>query len=206
MDWDTLAPILRNHYAPAMPILICRHEFYQRDQREGESIGEFVADLRDRGGLCGFTNLDEAMPKVQQEIDEAVSTNHTPSMKDTLKMPFTYDVVHRAQCYRIGSLESFPQATICDVKFYGYNIFKIVPCWPILFEAKKFNPDHFLNEKGQFRKRNAFMPFSAGKEACQGVALARMEFFLFFSTLLQKFTFYLDGDTKYTGVRFSDNR
>ncbi|XP_026578918.1 vomeronasal type-2 receptor 26-like [Pseudonaja textilis] len=61
MDWDNLAPILRNHYALAVPTLIRRHDFYQHDQCEGESISEFVADLRDLGDLCGFSNLDEAM-------------------------------------------------------------------------------------------------------------------------------------------------
>ncbi|XP_026530759.1 uncharacterized protein K02A2.6-like, partial [Notechis scutatus] len=61
MDWDTLAPILRAHYAPAVPTLIRRHEFYQRDQQESESVGDFVANLRNLCGLCGFANLEEAM-------------------------------------------------------------------------------------------------------------------------------------------------
>ncbi|XP_032094913.1 cytochrome P450 2C15-like [Thamnophis elegans] len=160
--------------------------------------------------LLAMAKLQHIQAKVQQEIDEVVGTNRTPSMEDRLKMPFTNAVVHEVQRYQIGSAESFPRATTCDVKFHGYNIPKCIAVAPILpslhydplhWETpEKFNPDHFLDEKGQFRKRDAFMPFSAGKRACPGEALARMELFLFFSTLLQRFTFYLDGDTKDTDV------
>ncbi|XP_029141823.1 cytochrome P450 2C5-like [Protobothrops mucrosquamatus] len=156
--------------------------------------------------LLAMAKLPHIQVKVQQEIDEVVGTNRTPSMEDRLKMPFTNAVVHEVQRYRTDRLEIFPRATTCDVKFHGYNIPKYMAVVPVLPSVhrdllhwetpEKFNPDHFLNEKGQFRKRDAFMPFSAGKRACPGEALARMELFLFFSTLLQNFTFYLDGDTK----------
>ncbi|XP_070793573.1 cytochrome P450 2C20-like isoform X1 [Pituophis catenifer annectens] len=161
--------------------------------------------------LLAMAKLQHIQAKVQQEIDEAVGTNRTPSIEDRLKMPFTNAVIHEVQRYRIGSAESFPRATTCDVKFHGYNIPKYMAVAPVLFSVhydplhwetpEKFNPDHFLDEKGQFRKKDAFMPFSAGKRACPGEALARMELFLFFSTLLQKFTFYLDGDTKDTDLK-----
>ncbi|XP_039178239.1 cytochrome P450 2C5-like isoform X1 [Crotalus tigris] len=156
--------------------------------------------------LLAMAKLPHIQAKVQQEIDEVVGTNRTPSMEDRLKMPFTNAVVHEVQRYGTESLENLPRATTCDVKFHGYNIPKYMAVVPVLSSVhrdllhwetpEKFNPDHFLNEKGQFRKRDAFMPFSAGKRACPGEALARMELFLFFSTLLQNFTFSLDGDTK----------
>ncbi|XP_064372483.1 cytochrome P450 2J4-like [Dromaius novaehollandiae] len=69
----------------------------------------------------------------------------------------------------------------------------------VLFDKKEwatpdaFNPEHFLKD-GQFCRREAFLPFSLGKRACLGEQLARAELFLFFTALLQKFTFRPPAD------------
>ncbi|XP_070595833.1 cytochrome P450 2C20-like [Erythrolamprus reginae] len=160
--------------------------------------------------LLAMSKLPHIQAKVQQEIDEVVGRNRTPTMEDRLKMPFTNAVIHEAQRYQPTTLETFPRATTCDTKFRGYTIPKnmaIVPLFssvhfdPLHWQTpEKFNPNHFLDENGQFKKKDAFMPFSAGKRACPGEALARMELFLFFSTVLQNFTFSLVGDTKDSDV------
>lgn len=63
--------------------------------------------------------------KVQHEIDEVVGANRIPSMEDRLKMPFTNAVIHEAQrCWK-DSLEAFPRATTCDIKFHGHNLPKV---------------------------------------------------------------------------------
>ncbi|XP_053232123.1 cytochrome P450 2C42-like isoform X2 [Podarcis raffonei] len=174
-------------------------------------FGLFIAGSTNSSTALVFSLLVMAkfphiQAKVQQEIDEVVGANRIPGMDDWVRMPFTNAVIHETQRFEKGSLEGFPRATTCCTEFRGYIIPQsttVVPMLttvhydPLQWETpEKFNPGHFLDEKGQFRKRNAFMPFSAGKRACPGEALARMELFLFFAVLLQNFTFQLVGDFK----------
>jgi len=59
----------------------------------------------------------------------------------------------------------------------------------------EFNPSRFLNEKGEFVKNNQNIVFGTGKRDCLGRSLAQVEFFLFYSSLMQNFNFnWAEGD------------
>ncbi|KAF3854473.1 hypothetical protein F7725_022528, partial [Dissostichus mawsoni] len=85
----------------------------------------------------------------------------------------------------------------------------------------EFNPENFLNDRGEFVKPEAFVPFStglieemslgygeyaflpAGHRMCLGEVLARMELFLIVVTLLRRFKFIWPedaGEPDYTPV------
>ncbi|KAM6403293.1 cytochrome P450 2C5-like [Rhynochetos jubatus] len=139
--------------------------------------------------------------KIQEEIDTVVGAGCVPSMEDKLRMPYTNAVIHELQRFHKIRTENFPRMTTQDVVFRGHAIPKGTAVIPVLSSVhtdptqwenpEEVNPGHFLNEKGEFRKREAFMAFSAGKRMCPGEALARMELFLFLTMLLQSFTFQL---------------
>ncbi|KFV06912.1 Cytochrome P450 2C20, partial [Pterocles gutturalis] len=148
--------------------------------------------------------------KVQEEIKAVVGAGRAPSTEDRLRMPYTNAVVHELQRYHNNRTENFPRMTTQDIVFKGHTIPKDTVVIPVLSSVhtdptqwenpNEFNPGHFLDGNGEFRKREAFMPFSAGKRMCPGEALARMELFLFLTNLLQSFTFQLDGDYEETDL------
>ncbi|XP_030362024.1 cytochrome P450 2C5-like [Strigops habroptila] len=151
--------------------------------------------------LLALAKHPHIQAKVQEEIDTVVGAGHAPSIEDKLRMPYTNAVIHELQRFQKSRIENFPRMTTQDVLFRGYTIPKgtaVIPVFnsvhmdPTQWEnPKELDPGHFLDEKGEFRKREAFMAFSAGKRMCPGEALARMELFLFLTTLLQSFTFQL---------------
>ncbi|GLD50505.1 cytochrome P450 2J6-like protein [Lates japonicus] len=152
-----------------------------------------------RWGLLYMIYYPHIQERVQAEIDTVVGSSRQPSLSDREKMPYTDAVVHEIQ--RMGNilpLNIFHMANK-DTTVNEYTIPKGTIVMPILHSVlhdesmwetpHSFNPQHFLDEDGKFRKREAFLPFSAGKRVCLGEQLARMELFLFFTSLLQRFSF-----------------
>ncbi|XP_020487512.1 cytochrome P450 2J2-like [Labrus bergylta] len=155
-------------------------------------------------GLVYLINNHHIQVKVQAEIDAVIGTTRQPTMADKHNMPYTDAVIHEIQ--RMGNvvpLNGLRKATK-DTMLGGFLIPKGTSVMPnltsVLFDKNEwetpdtFNPQHFLDADGKFVRREAFLPFSAGKRACLGEGLAKTELFLFFVSLFQKFDFStLDG-------------
>uniref|UniRef100_A0AAY4DV60 Cytochrome P450 n=1 Tax=Denticeps clupeoides TaxID=299321 RepID=A0AAY4DV60_9TELE len=150
--------------------------------------------------LIKYPSIQE---KMQTEIDTVIGQNRCPLMDDRKSLPFTNAVVHEVQRFLDLVPLSLPHYATHDISFKGYIIPQGTVIIPLLHSVLKcedhwdspwaFNPDHFLDKKGNFKPNPAFVPFSAGKRACVGESLARMELFLFLVTLLQHFTFSSPG-------------
>ncbi|KAM8967553.1 cytochrome P450 2D15-like [Pelodytes ibericus] len=139
--------------------------------------------------------------RVHEEIDKVIGSDRIPTVEDLLEMHYTNAVVHEVQ--RFGNI--LPMAifhmTIRDTKIQGYEIPKGTTIIPNMTSVLKdetiwqkpyqFYPEHFLDEQGHFVKNEAFMPFSAGRRVCIGEQLARLEIFIFFTSLLQRFEFHI---------------
>ncbi|NXD77235.1 CP2J2 protein, partial [Halcyon senegalensis] len=157
-----------------------------------------------RWALLYVALYPEIQARVQAEIDAIIGQGRQPALEDRNNMPYTNATIHEVQ--RIGSIIPFnvPRLTTKDTVLGGFHIPKgtilLTNLTSVMFDKNEwetpdtFNPGHFLKD-GQFWKRESFLPFSIGKRACLGEVLARSELFLFFTSLLQKFTFQVPPDT-----------
>lgn len=156
-----------------------------------------------RYALTVLIKYPKIQEKMQQEIDTVMGKDRCPRMDDRKSLPFSDAVIHEVQRFLDIAPFSVPHYALNDISFKGYTIPKDTVIIPLLHSVLKeekqwatprfFNPQHFLDHNGNFKKNPAFMPFSAGKRACVGESLARMELFIFLVSLLQDFTFSCEG-------------
>ncbi|XP_060892884.1 cytochrome P450 2F2-like [Labrus mixtus] len=188
-----------------------------------EQLRMFALDLHFAGTdttsntiLTGFLYLStypHIQERCQQEIDSVLEGKDRASFDDRHNMPYMQAVIHEVQRVANTVPLSVFHCTTKDTELMGYSLPKgtlvIQNLGSVLNEEgqwkfpNKFNPENFLNDKREFFKPEAFMPFSAGPRMCLGESLARMELFLILVMLLRKFKFSWPedaGEPNYTPV------
>uniref|UniRef100_A0A3Q1G6S0 Cytochrome P450, family 2, subfamily P, polypeptide 6 n=1 Tax=Acanthochromis polyacanthus TaxID=80966 RepID=A0A3Q1G6S0_9TELE len=126
-----------------------------------------------RWGLLYMMYYPDIQKRVQAEIDAVIGSSRQPAMTDRENMPYTDAVIHEIQ--RMGNI--FPLNAVRmasrDTTLDKYTIPKNAICNNI----NSVNETHLL-----------YCVFS-GKRVCLGEQLAKMELFLFFTSLLQRLSF-----------------
>lgn len=148
--------------------------------------------------------------KVQTEIGNVVGSERQPSMNDRPLMPYTEATL--MEIHRLGSVVpmSIVHSNMAEATILGQKIPKRCIVIPNLYavhhneklwdDVKCFKPERFIDKNGLVQKSEYLIPFSIGKRACLAESLARMEVFLYFTSLLQRFTFC--SETSNTNLSF----
>lgn len=157
--------------------------------------------------LLYLTKHPEIQQSLYAEICSVIGTSRLPSLEDRDACIYAWAVME--EVFRLSSLIPFGifHNTMNDVTFKGYFIPKDTLIMSNLYgvhynkkvwgDPEEFRPERFLKvENGKFVKnQNAgiCIPFSVGKRACLGEVLARNNFFLYLTSLVQKFEFKPTG-------------
>ncbi|XP_062987911.1 cytochrome P450 2J5-like [Elgaria multicarinata webbii] len=171
----------------------CIHDFF--------ITGTETTSTSLKWALLFLTNRPDIQDKVYKEIADVFGSSRSICYEDRKELPYTNTVIHEMMRSKYILLYGAPRQCTKDVKVNGYLIPKGAFIFPdlrsVLSDPKVwktpevFNPNHFLDKDGNFVDREEFLPFGAGVRVCLAEQLARIEIFIFLTSLLRAFRFQL---------------
>uniref|UniRef100_A0A915N865 Unspecific monooxygenase n=1 Tax=Meloidogyne javanica TaxID=6303 RepID=A0A915N865_MELJA len=149
-------------------------------------------------GIALLLHNPSVMEKVQNELDDKFGNEQElVSWSDRSTLPYTCAVVN--EILRVGNVvaQDFPHRMMKDTKVDKWLLRKgqpivaqisVVLVDPNIFsDPKSFRPERFLDKNGNLLKSDHLIPFGLGKRQCLGESLARMELFLFFANIFNRY-------------------
>ncbi|XP_070802351.1 cytochrome P450 2J5-like [Pituophis catenifer annectens] len=156
--------------------------------------------------LLTLVNHPEIQEKIHKEIEDVFGSSGSISYRDRKALPYTNAVIHEILRAKYNILIALPRQSTKNVKMGNFHIPKGTIILPDLRSVlldpeewetpEEFNPNHFLDKDGNFRFREAFLPFGVGRRICLAEKLARFEIFIFLTNLLRAFRFQLPEGMK----------
>ncbi|XP_071482220.1 cytochrome P450 2J2-like [Diadema antillarum] len=154
--------------------------------------------------MAGYPDIQK---KVVAEIKREIGLDAAPSYEHQKAMPYTQAVLTEILRFRPIAPIGVPHRATADIKIKDYDIPKgtnigmnilYIHHDPKLWgDPEVFRPERFLSKDGKsFVKHDAYMPFGAGRRKCLGEQLAKMESFLFFTNVMQRFKVSLPPGVK----------
>uniref|UniRef100_A0A8C6UWP3 Cytochrome P450, family 17, subfamily A, polypeptide 2 n=1 Tax=Neogobius melanostomus TaxID=47308 RepID=A0A8C6UWP3_9GOBI len=160
---------------------------YRRDDAELKEVIDYnngIVETIARGGLV------DLFPWLQ--LEEQVGLERPVRLSDRTRLPYVEAVIQEG--LRIRPRQPGPHSPHGHPVQPGTRV--LVNMWALHHNPTDwpkpdlFNP-RFLDGRGGRVSPSCFLPFGAGPRVCVGESLARLELFLFLSSLLQRISFSL---------------
>ncbi|XP_045197628.2 cytochrome P450 1A1-like [Mercenaria mercenaria] len=142
----------------------------------------------------------ELQKRVQKEVDDVIGSK-TVSCNDRSNLPYLDATIQEVMRKTTIVPFAIPHCTTADTKLRGYDIDKGTVVFFNLHsvaneksfwgDPENFRPERFLNDNGKLdaTKSSHVMPFGAGRRRCIGEVLAKMNLFITFTSMMQRYSF-----------------
>ncbi|XP_025099489.1 steroid 17-alpha-hydroxylase/17,20 lyase-like [Pomacea canaliculata] len=158
-------------------------------------------------GLYLLASFPEIQRKTQEEI-EAVTGDRMPQLADYGKLPYTEAVLYEIMRVGTGVPMGLPHETLCDTTVGGFDVPKgtmvLINHWALHNDPdhwdkpEEFRPERFLDDQGKMApKPESWLPFSTGRRACLGEAIAKPEIVLVLACILKRLNISLPPGDKF---------
>ncbi|XP_056000121.1 cytochrome P450 2C11-like [Ostrea edulis] len=150
-----------------------------------------------RWGILFLMHNPEVQSRMRKEINSVITSGRFPTLEDKLELPYCEAVCF--EILRLGNVAptTAPHAVKHDVELNGYVIPKSATLYIDLYSINvdpesfsdplTFKPDRFIDEHGQLFGTDKIGSFSLGRRVCMGESMAKMELFLFMTSLVQRY-------------------